>query len=298
MTIQQLYHDHNRVHDLQKSLVHAGVLDPVFKYSKKYDEISTINSDGILGPNTEAAMRMLGIPLEDFSYDQILEAADNWLPSIGFHDDFTQRLISNMLGKGYHLCTLPGAVNIVYLEGVSKVLKPDSFMNNWVFSQNDNEPDQWNDLRCLIKVVDGKWRIVAAWEATTGPGMYYTVNPMNRLGAARIQFGQYKAWQMGKHNGVQDALQHCDAIMVCRDLNKDFSRKDDSVFAAFATINQHTTTNKYAPQKVGKYSAGCLVGQVYSDHLVFMSNCLRDPRYVSNTSYKFVTTVVDGKELF
>jgi hypothetical protein len=53
---------------------------------------------------------------------------------------------------------------------------------------------------------------------------------MNPQGAARIAFGQYTAWQVGRH-GTSDrheALVQVVEVKVHRDLNKDMQRTGDT----------------------------------------------------------------------
>lgn len=62
---------------------------------------------------------------------------------------------------------------------------------------------------------------------------------MNRLGAARIAFGQYKSWQVGIHNAdsptAHAALKQVGELTVHRDLNKDGKRTGDRVFVGAAS---------------------------------------------------------------
>lgn len=169
------------------------------------------------------------------------------------------------------------AYNIVYIEGVD----PDTF------ALNDDAIDLWNDTRNVIRD-DGT--ILMSCSATTEPGLYYTDNPMNPKGAARIAFGQYlDAWTFGDHHG-QDALIQCGALKVYRDANKDGFRTGDSVDEGddFG-IDQHTTCD--APPTIGRWSAGCLVGLHPETHAKFMQLCRDSGRD------RFDTTVLDGSEL-
>lgn len=156
------------------------------------------------------------------------------------------------------------AYNIVYLEGCD----PDTF------KLNGDVLNYWNDVRMVIKN-DGT--ILHCVSATTEPGDYYTYNPINSKGAARIWLGknnegyQYKdAWTFGDHKG-QDALVQIAPIIVCRDFNKDGSRVGDNLDEGLFGINQHTTSN--APDTVGLWSAGCLVGRYLDSHAKFMRLC-------------------------
>jgi hypothetical protein len=138
-------------------------------------------------------------------------------------------VVAAMERKRYRVDRGPGEVNIVYVEGMN----PDG-------SPNADEANKWNDLRLLIRFEGGEPRIIGEWAATTEPGRYWTENPMNPLGAARIEFGQYKAWQVGIHNESHEALvQTGGPLTVCRDLNKDGQRTGDTRQTGEFGINQH-----------------------------------------------------------
>ncbi|MFB2894553.1 hypothetical protein ACE1CI_16710 [Aerosakkonemataceae cyanobacterium BLCC-F50] len=122
--------------------------------------------------------------------------------------------------------------NIVYVEGVDANGKA-----------NSDAIDLWNDRRLVIQVIDGKALIIGNWAATTEPGRHYTNRPMNPKGAARVQFGQYKAWSVGRHGNSfpHEALIQVGLVAVCRDLNKDGFRRGDRIGTGLFGINQHST---------------------------------------------------------
>ena len=131
--------------------------------------------------------------------------------------DLAHLVVAAMERKGYQVDRGPGEVNIVYVEGMN----PDG-------TANADEANKWNDLRLLIRFEGGAPRIIGEWAATTEPGRYWTENPMSPLGAARIEFGQYKSWQVGMHRNNHEALvQTGGEVTVCRDLNKDGQRTGD-----------------------------------------------------------------------
>jgi hypothetical protein len=199
--------------------------------------------------------------------------------------DFANRIIKTMKTLGYKVFE-DGELNIVYVEGID----PDG-------EPNSDNPNLWNDLRTIIKVIDGNAQFLGKWRATTEPGNYYTHNPMNPGGAARIAFGQYKAWQVGTHGNSQphEALvQSGGAVKVHRDLNKDFVRTGDKVNEGYYGINQHWG---YDQSEVGRASAGCLVGQSRDGHREFMAIAKTDTRYRENSKYVFWSTVLDGSQL-
>jgi hypothetical protein len=168
------------------------------------------------------------------------------------------------------------ALNIVYFEGID----PD------LATVNSDRVDYWNDVRSVI-TDDGD--VIMSSIATTEPGWYYRLNRLNTNGAAQLAFGQYlDAWEIGNHRG-QDALVQCGDLKVLRDDNQDGSRSGDEIFVgADYGLNQHTTSN--APDLVGRWSAGCLVGKYPATHTKFMGICR------SMGLKTFDTTLIDGSK--
>jgi hypothetical protein len=121
---------------------------------------------------------------------------------------------------------------------------------------------------------------------------------MNRAGAARIAFGQYKAWKVGTHGNSQphEALVQVSPVLVHRDLNKDFIRTRDRVFEGLFGINQHHGYDLLLTN-IGQASAGCLVGRTRKGHREFMSLVKSDRRYQKNRNYTFITTIIAGDDL-
>lgn len=185
-----------------------------------------------------------------------------------------QRIIGYMRSLNY----LVTAYNVVYIEGVDPV-EDDLRLNADIL-------DFWNDTRNVIRD-DGE--VLMSAIATTEPGRYYTNNPMNPGGAARIAFGQHvDAWAIGKHHD-QDALVQVEPVSFYRDLNKDGFRTGDRLYNDVIGMNQHTTSN--APLMIGRWSAGCLVGRYPSSHAKFM-RLMRDSK-----AKRFTATVLDGELL-
>lgn len=186
-----------------------------------------------------------------------------------------QSILDYMDSLGYIIEPL----NIVYVEGVN----PDTF------SINNDAMDYWNDTRNLI--LDSGKIIMSAF-ATTEPGRHYTVKPMNPRGAARIAFGQHlNAWSFGMH-GVSykhEALVQIAPVKFHRDLNKDGFRTNDKTYTEIIGLNQHTTSN--APNTIGLWSAGCLVGRYPSTHKRFLQELRKTDKKI------FSTTVLNGDEL-
>jgi hypothetical protein len=201
------------------------------------------------------------------------------------------RIVRAMQEAGHWLSRHPDCVNIVYVEG----LDPDG-------TPNTDAPNVFNDVRFAIRVNRaGTPEIAEAWEATTEPGRHYTlVEKLDPRGAARIAFGQYKAWSVGTHMAgrpsAHEALVQTESIRVHRDLNADFERTGDEVFQGMFGVNQHWGFD-LPRSDIGRASAGCLVGRTKAGHRTFMTLCKSDPRYAANNSYRFVATVLPAAAL-
>jgi hypothetical protein len=199
--------------------------------------------------------------------------------------DFASRIIKRMQSLGMQIFTEPGEYNIVYVEGC-----------NSDGSLNADEPNEWNDLRIVLRCDRGYPEILDWWKATTEPGYYYTDNPMNPKGCARIAIDkQWKAWSVGYHGRQQyEALVQVADVEVYRDYNRDHKRTGDWVDSGMFGINEH---HGWDSAYVDSNSAGCLVGKSVHGHEQFMSIIKSDVRYQQNDSYVFWTAVLDGSKL-
>lgn len=200
------------------------------------------------------------------------------------------RIVAYMLAKGYTVATGPGEYNIVYLEGCNADGTP-----------NRDEMDAWNDRRIVITSDYARECYVIAHNAaaTTEPGRYYTRNPMNRKGVARIAFGQYTAWRPGTHKG-QPALVQVAPVPVHRDMNQNGIRDAaDRIDHGIFGINQHGTRAGFKGRTIGQHSAGCAVGQIYDEHLQFIELVNRDSRLLADVKHFVITaTFINGDDLY
>jgi hypothetical protein len=266
--------------DVQDHLSAMGLLEPP--------------ADGLFGPVSHWALgqvvRRLGItgtPMLDRGLaEELLKGAASELFPLNATGTFAGRIAAALRNAGHWMCRHPECTNVVYIEGMDADGEP-----------NDDAPNVFNDLRLIARVNRaGNPDIVDAWEGTTEPGRYYTaVKKLDPRGAARVAFGQYKAWSVGTHNAsgktAHEALVQTAPIRVHRDLNEDFERVGDQVFEGVFGINQHWGFD-LPKADIGKASAGCLVGRTKTGHRSFMSICRSDPRYTANNSYRFMTTVL------
>lgn len=271
------------VREVQHALTELGYLDPP--------------ADGILGRSSIWALtefcRLNRIPLATgFSRDvaRALLNPDQQLPSLAARGDWFDKAVAYMGRKGHWICRHPDAVNIVYLEGIDA----DGVLN-------DDRPNVFNDLRVTFSVgKTGVPAITGQWDATSEPGTHWTMNPMSPDGAARIAFGQYKAWMVGIHlageASAHEGLVQRANVTVHRDLNKDFKRTGDQTFAGLFGINQHWGHDA-SPNDLGNTSAGCLVGRTKEGHREFMALVKADPRFAGNAEYKFMSAVLPADEV-
>ncbi|MBE9224886.1 peptidoglycan-binding protein [Phormidium sp. LEGE 05292] len=276
ITAESLAKDTQLAKEVQTNLIRLGLLDPPAdgkfgRFStqalKEFQTLMKISELG-LGPQTSKA----------------LGETKEVIP-LNLGNDLASRIVKYMQNKEYFIAIGERCYNIVYLEGAGADGTP-----------NEDTFNEWNDRRMVIEIASGTPKIVGNWLATTEPGDYYTYHPMNPEGAARIAFGQYKAWQVGKHGNSEphEALVQCMSVKVYRDSNKDGLRNGDSIDEGLFGINQHWG---YDMRQVRSASAGCLVGQSRKSHQEFMALVKQDRRYQLNDKYVFLTTVIPGDDL-
>lgn len=276
--------DADLTYQIQTQLIGLGLLEPP--------------ADGKFGPISAAALRKFQLLTKtgekDFlgavTAEKLIETKIEDLPKIPLKltNSIASRIVKYLLSKDYEVFTNPKEYNIVYIEGIDE---------DW--NLNDDAPNEFNDQRIVIEVVDGTPKIVNHWQGTTEPGNYYTYNPMNPKGAARIQFGQYKAWAVGIHGTAEphEALVQVGNITVCRDFNKDFKRTGDKLDTGDDFyVNQHYGFD-FPQNNISLASAGCLVGRRREGHREFMAIVKQDRRYLANRKYVFYTTVIPGDDL-
>lgn len=204
------------------------------------------------------------------------------------NDILANKILRYMMRQKYEIFTGKKNYNIVYIEGM-----------NLDENVNKNAPNNFNDLRLIIEVIDGQPRIVKKWEATTEPGTYYTENPPHEMGAFRIKPGQYTAWEVGYHWGnfgeTQEGLVQVKPISGNRDFYKQYKR-EGKLYTGLYDINQHHANNS-SFDDIGYYGAGCLVGRTAAGHEEFMDIVKSDIRYQKNPGFIFTTTIILANSL-
>lgn len=256
--------------------------------------------DGKFGPISRLA---LGFFAEKVSVDfdgevidkklaqALLESKVDELFPLNLGNNLGSRIIKYMQQRNYWFARMTDFRTIVYLEGADEDGEP-----------NADEFDKFNDRRIVFIIENGEPKILLNVLATTEPGRYYTLHPDSPTGAAaRIAFGQYKAWCVGTHKrgkpGAHEALVQTEIVPVHRDTNKDGKRTNDRIDTSMLFgINQHSGHNQ-GLSTIGLASAGCLVARTDADHRSFMRICKEDPRFDASSGYRFMTTIIAGDDL-
>ncbi|MBK8195834.1 MAG: hypothetical protein IPK76_22500 [Lewinellaceae bacterium] len=307
--------------EVQNKLTELGLLDPSITGSESNPFGPEAAHSDPPDKNTLFALDHFGqithIPLGGAFTVELAERLlqsnrDNFLPLVldEFASDsaetiLAKRILRYLQGKGYWIARSPEMLNIVYIEGADADGR-----------KNKDEDNQFNDRRILIRVGSGGIpEIVHNVSATTEPSIEFaqTDTAKGRKGAARIAFGQYKAWKMGFHQQRTHGLNHpaltqSGLLRIHRDLNADGSRSGDKVYIGTGFgVNQHSTrqsetrfsrVSSFSARRgrVSSWSEGCLVGQVWEEHGEFLRMLQKDIRYVQNKDYIFMSAVLNGDD--
>jgi hypothetical protein len=190
-----------------------------------------------------------------------------------------------MISKGYTVNN--GGLNIAVLEGVNS----DGTLNN-------DAPDRFNDL-LIVWDSDGKQpRLLQRHVCTCEPGKYYTDYPLNPKGAARIAFGQYRAWRIGFHQNKRDheALVQVDTVCVYRDENKDGKRTGDKLDCGLFGINIHHGYDTPIGGSIGRHSAGCTVIPSRANLRALLDLLKKSTAYQTSRNHVFTVTFIAGDD--
>jgi hypothetical protein len=255
---------------IQERLTAMGLLDPP--------------ADGVVGAVTRWALRSAGIKgeLTAENANKILQELTT-KPALPLKpgDDLAGRIVRAAKEHEFWIARHKDCCNIFYIEGMNEDGKA-----------NANRPNEFNDLRIVIQLIAGVPKITGMWQATTEPGRYWTLRPMNPKGAARIGFGQWKSWNVGIHHESHEALIQTGPLLVWRDKNRDFSRIGDEPDTGLFGINQHWGYDS-PKTDLGHSSAGCLVGRMRAGHREFMRLIKSDARYkAAGGAYRFMSTIM------
>lgn len=153
------------------------------------------------------------------------------------------------------------------LEGVMQ-------MNIFGVRNSDIAANTFDDrVGVLYKDITGQWQM-EIYEATTDPGEYARLNPMNSDGTAIVVPGFHKeCYKVGLHKG-QEAMEQIAPMIYVRDANKnktlDFLYKLTKwkIFKQVAKTNIHRAGSNSLI--VDKWSYGCQVFKREADFKQFM----------------------------
>ena len=190
-----------------------------------------------------------------------------------------QMIQATLLQKGFKTFSRPFELNIVGIR--SNSTKPNSFDDS---------------LNIYYKTSDGKWQF-HQFAATTDPGTYWLMNPMNPQGTAIVKHGQYiNSHRIGLHRGKYLALVQQRPLIVIRDYDRnatlDFmnGKEETGIFG----INIHHASVNGTTRTVDKYSAGCQVFANINDFTLFMQLAERHKQLYGND---FTYTLIDERAL-
>lgn len=190
-----------------------------------------------------------------------------------------EKLILTLSNKKYQLLTRPHELNIIGVRS-SKALQNSFDDTIHIISKDDK----------------GIWTI-HSYPATTDPGTYWLINPMNLKGTAILQPGQYKnSHRIGVHRGKYQALVQQNPLRVWRDndrnatLNWPPDKEDTGVFG----INIHHASVNGTTKSVDKYSAGCQVLANINDFNELMKMAFVHKKLYGNN---FTYTLINEQEI-
>ncbi|TCZ68349.1 hypothetical protein [Flaviaesturariibacter aridisoli] len=188
-------------------------------------------------------------------------------------------ILAALATRGYRAFIRPFELNIVGVRADST--KPNAFDDS---------------IHVFYRNREGQL-VQHQFSATTDPGTYWLLNPLNPQGTAILKQGQYIAtYMIGLHRGKYKALVQKRPVTVLRDYDRkavlDFlnGKEDTGLFG----INIHRAAETGTTQAVDKYSAGCQVFQKASDFDLFMQLCERHRQLYGN---EFTYTLIDERAL-
>lgn len=201
-------------------------------------------------------------------------------------------IVNYMEKKNYFIDRNPKNGNIVYISE-----------SRDYFEINPESADEWDDQRIIVKFrEDGKPYIDFSQSASTEPGTISRQSAVAKKlgGVATVVPGQYKAWKMGfhKHNFDHPALVQCANITIWRDRNENARFDNEMMFSGVYGINQHSTKPGFSGPRIGLWSAGCLVGKNFEQHLEFLDRLKQWECYQKDNGCVFHTTIIPAKALY
>ena len=142
----------------------------------------------------------------------------------------------------------------------------DYNLNLFGIRTNEHEANTFNDVIGVAYKENGEW-VFKKWEATTDPGIYYRLHPMDKRGAAVIVPSHYVGmYHIGMHKGQYKALRQ-------QRVTRYFRKNDGTAIVHWPTkiyeeigyTNIHRSNPKTESTQVDKWSCGCQVFKAVRD---------------------------------
>jgi hypothetical protein len=136
---------------------------------------------------------------------------------------------------------------------------------------------------------------VEIYLATTDPGVYYTLRPLNKKGAAHLCYGFHKnGWMLGLHKGKPGLVQHGNKVTVWRDENMNFAKDPGEIVeSGYFGINFHRQGDD--DDLIERASAGCQVFRHEDDLEEFLDICRTYDKGIRRKRFSYL--VVPREEL-
>lgn len=140
-------------------------------------------------------------------------------------------------------------------------------LNLFGIRTKNTDANEFNDWVGVMYLESGVWNTFA-FPATTDPGTYWRMHPLNVSGVAAVKPAQYRgSHKVGVHKGYP-ALQQRAPVVVYRDPDRDrlLEMDDSNTEQGMFGINIHRASSHHPSERVDKWSAGC---QVLQDPIQF-----------------------------
>ena len=192
--------------------------------------------------------------------------------------------------------TVPVIIAAYERMGYRLFTEGDYNVNLFAIRTAENQADTFNDCIGVLFKIGGNWTL-KKYDATTDPGSYYRLHPMNSRGTAILAPGQHAgASKLGYHQGKYKALVQNKPLPLYRDNDKDsYIETDGTARYEIAGINLHRANANYKSKLNQKYSAGCLVVADPHDFNELLTICEKAAQYYGNS---FTCTLFTQEQVF
>lgn len=146
-----------------------------------------------------------------------------------------------------------------YPPGAFKTTK--NAVNIFGIRSHNTKPNAFDDIIGIAYIDSYGFEKCRTYKATTDPGLYYLLHPMNVNGTAILDLGFHKdIWNIGFHKGKR-ALVQVRPCTVIRDRNQDavLDFLSENKQTGMYGINLHGANIGRETKIVDKWSAGCQV---------------------------------------